>query len=62
MKKIIFGGFCLLSGILLFMLMQGLDISLLYGTNVLDILVKAIGIAMAIYGFVLGVSGLKEDK
>lgn len=62
MKKVIFGGFCLISGILLFMLMEGIAISPTYGENIPDVLIKLTGISIAIYGFVLGVTGLKDEK
>jgi hypothetical protein len=62
MKKIIFGGFCLLSGIILFALMEGLQVSLVYGSNIPDMIVIFISVALAIYGFVLGISGLKSEK
>lgn len=62
MKKVIFGGFCLLSGIILFTLMEGLQISLVHGSNILDMIVIFISVALAIYGFALGISGLKSEK
>lgn len=62
MKKVVFGGFCLLSGIILFTLMKGLQISLVYGSNIPDMIVIFISVALAIYGFVLGISGLKSEK
>ncbi len=61
MKKVVFGGFCLLSGIILFTIMEGLHISLVYGSNIPDMIVKLIGVALAVYGFALGISGLKSE-
>ena len=59
MKKVVFGGFCLLSGVVLYIVMQ---ISLIHSSGILDIIVQLVGVALAIFGFVMGISGLKSEK
>lgn len=44
----------MLSGILLFGLMKGLDISLMYGTSLPDTFVTLLAVLLAVYGFILG--------
>jgi len=60
MKKIVFGGFCMIGGILLFML-AALEPGSLYANGNLVPVIKILSILLFVWGIVLGVTGLRED-
>ena len=59
MKKIVWGGFCLIAGILLFWMFDTVDI--LYGTNIPEVLMRIAAVVLGISGLVLGFQGLRKD-
>jgi hypothetical protein len=62
MKKVIFGGFCLVAGILLFCL--SFFISSIDGVDrdIWIFISLFAGVPLAVLGLILGFSGLREDK
>lgn len=60
MKKTVFGGFCLLGGILLAVLTGALNFCPFGGYG--DIVLEIIGAALSVYGFVLGFLQLKKEN
>ena len=59
MKKIVWGGFCLIAGILLFWTSSSMDLYM--DTNIPEIILKLLAVAFSIYGLVLGFTGLRKD-
>jgi hypothetical protein len=59
MKKIVFGGFCMISGLLLFGLTAAMPASFFVNMSLFP-LARMLSVLLFVVGFVLGVIGLKE--
>lgn len=58
MKKVVWGGFCMIASILLFWMFSTITIT---SSNLPELALKILSVGFGIYGLVVGLQGLRKD-
>lgn len=61
MKKIVFGGFYMIVGVLLFATIFTADRSIIWGTGIPEVLLYLAAAALVITGLIYSIKGLKQE-
>ena len=65
MKKVVFGGFCIIAAILLFWMSDSITFitgSSTYASSIPEFILKILSVGLGVFGFTLGIKGLREKE